>query len=300
MSRMPDFLIIGAARAGTTALYDLLRRAPGVFMPAVKETNFFAYEGETLRVRGPGASFINNSVTRLDAYRALFAEAPPGAVLGEASPLYLFEPRAPERIRHHLPEARLVAVLRNPVEQAFSHFLYAKAMGIEPLDSFTEALGREEERLAEGWQPLFGYSRFPRYGEQLARYLALFPREQLLVRTYEEFRAAPERVAADILAFAGADPTLPAPPARELNGGGVPRLGRLHDLVVQPNALTRPLTWVLPERARRRLRDAVVRLSVRRDATLPPEARAILHARLDDDIRRLAGLIDRDLGAWLA
>jgi hypothetical protein len=300
MSRMPHFLIIGAARAGTTTLHDLLRRTPGIFMPASKEPNFFAYEGETLRCRGPGASFINDSVTRLDRYQALFEPAPPGAILGEASPLYLFEPRAPERIRHHLPEARLVAVLRDPVEQAFSHFLYAKAMGIEPLDSFTEALHREEERLAQGWQPLFGYSRFPRYGEQIARYLALFPRERMLIRTYEDFQASPQAVLADVLAFVGADPAAPAAKARQLNAGGVPRNAWLHDLLVKPNALTRPLTYVLPVAVRRRLRDRFVRLNLRRDVALPAEARAILHERLDDDIRRLTGILDRDLAAWLA
>ena len=183
MTRLPDFLIIGAARAGTTALHSYLRQAPDVFMPDAKEPNFFAYEGQTLAVKGPGAGFINNSLTRLEDYAALFAGAPDGAICGEASPLYLYEPTAPGNIHRHIPDARLVAILRNPVEQAFSHFLYASRLSVETLDSFTDALGREAERRAQGWQPLFGYSAFPRYGEQLARYFALFPREQFLIRS---------------------------------------------------------------------------------------------------------------------
>ncbi len=159
MAGLPDFLIIGAARAGTTALHSYLRQAPDIFMPAHKEPNFFAFEDEALACRGPGAEFINNSVTRMADYRTLFAGAGPGQRLGEASPLYLYSPKAPERIAHHLPEVRMVAILRNPVDQAFSHFLYATKYRIEPIADFTEALRREEERMAAGWQPLFGYSQ---------------------------------------------------------------------------------------------------------------------------------------------
>ena len=200
MNGMPQFLLIGAARAGTTAIYSYLRQCPEIFMPRVKEPNFFAFEGQTLACRGPGADYINNSITRLADYRDLFATSPPGAVLGEASPLYLFADQAAARIRHHAPDARLVVVLRNPVEQAFSHFMYATKQRIEPLTDFVAALNAEDQRIADGWQPLFGYSRFPRYSEQLARYLALFPREQILIRLYEEFERDPATLMQDILA----------------------------------------------------------------------------------------------------
>ena len=112
MQGLPDFLVIGAARAGTTAIYSYLRQCPDIFMPRVKEPNFFAFEGEALACAGPGADYINNSVTSLAAYRDLFATAPASAIKGEASPLYLFAPEAPARIRRHTPDARLVVVLR--------------------------------------------------------------------------------------------------------------------------------------------------------------------------------------------
>ena len=191
---LPDFLVIGAARAGTTALHSYLRQCPDIFMPRTKEPNFFAFEGQTLTCRGPGADDINNSLTRLADYRGLFATAPAGAITGEASPLYLYADQAATRIRHHIPDARLAVVLRNPVEQAFSHFLYATKQSIEPLADFTAALAAEDERLASGWQPLFGYSRFPRYADQLARYLALFPRDQILIRLYEDFQTDPAQL----------------------------------------------------------------------------------------------------------
>lgn len=298
MKRMPDFLVIGAARAGTTALYSFLRQAPDIFMPRVKEPNFFAYEGQSLACRGPGADFINNSITDLDDYCALFDPAPETAILGEASPLYLFEPRAPERIHHHIPQARLVVILRNPVEQAYSHFLYATRLRIEPLDSFPRALEQENRRLAEGWQPLFGYSSFPRYAEQLERYFALFPREQILIRTYEQWSAKPEKTLSEILAFVGADPGFLPDLTDRHNAGGIPRNRMVQDFLMKPNFVTGAIGHILPKPTRLRIRDWLSGFNTQRDAAMPAEARKILHDRLDGEIARLETLIDCDLGHW--
>ncbi len=299
MARLPDFLIIGAARAGTTALHSYLRQSPDIFMPRHKEPNFFAFEGEALACKGPGADFINNSVTQLADYTALFDAAPADACLGEASPLYLFSPKAPERIAHHVPQVRMVAILRNPVEQAFSHYLYAAKYRIEPITDFTEALHREEERMALGWQPLFGYSRFPRYAEQLDRFFACFPREQLLIRTYEDYLSDPIRLIADILAHIGADATFRPDMSEKMNAGGVPKNAVFQDFLMKSNPLTRAIGLVVPKQARLRIRDRLAAINMRRDDKLPKAARTILLDRLADDIRRLGPMIGRDLGDWL-
>ena len=298
MKRMPDFIVIGAARAGTTALYSFLRQSPDIFMPDVKEPNFFAYEGQSLDCRGPGADFINNSITDLDHYSALFEPAPNGAILGEASPLSLFEPRAPERIHHHVPQARLVVILRNPVEQAYSHFLYATRLRIEPLDSFTLALEQENDRLAKGWQPLFGYSSFPKYAEQLERYFALFPHEQILIRTYEEWSEKPEKTMSEILSFIGANSAVLPDLTNRLNAGGVPRNRALQDFLMKPNPVTGLIGYIMPKTMRLRVRDWLSGFNTQRDAPMPAAARKILHERLDGEIARLESLIGRDLSHW--
>ena len=299
MNGMPQFLLIGAARAGTTAIYSYLRQCPEIFMPRVKEPNFFAFEGQTLACRGPGADYINNSITRLADYRDLFATSPPGAVLGEASPLYLFADQAAARIRHHAPNARLVVVLRNPVEQAFSHFMYATKQRIEPLTDFVAALAAEDQRLADGWQPLFGYSRFPRYSEQLARYLALFPREQILIRLYEEFERDPATLMQDILAHIGVTSGFRPDMAVKHNAGGVPKNRIFQDFLMKSNPVTRAIGLVVPQETRLRIRDRLAGFNLKREETIPPEARAILLARLGDQIRALEPMIDRDLSNWL-
>lgn len=297
---MPDFLILGAARAGTTALHSYLRQNPNIFMPRAKEPNFFSFEGEILKYTGPGADYVNNSLTRLEDYRALFDDAPPGSICGEASPLYLFSPKAPERIHRHIPRVRMVVVLRNPVDQAFSHYLYAVKQRIEPLEDFTEALEAEEMRLAAGWQPLFGYSRFPCYAKQLSRYFSLFDREQILIRTYEDFQTDPKELVASITEFIGADTGFEPDLSSELNSGGIPRSRLFQDFLMKPNPVTGLIAQVMPQEVRWKIRDRLSQFNLRRGVTIPPRAREILRARLLPEIRALEDLLDRDLSAWRA
>ena len=186
----PNFLILGAPKAGTTALYAYLSQHPQVYMSPHKEPNFFAFEGAPPRYTGPGdSSGINrSSVTRLDAYLALFAGANGEAAVGEASPLYLQFPDAAHRIHHHVPDAKLIAILRNPVERAYSDFLYRRKNGNEPSDDPLVAFQSEDERLARGWSPYFGYLQKGRYADHLERYFSLFSRDQITVFLFEDLR----------------------------------------------------------------------------------------------------------------
>ncbi|WP_420587372.1 sulfotransferase [Ruegeria sp.] len=296
--RLPDFLMIGAARAGTTALYSYLRQNPSIFMPTSKEPNFFAFEGETLTYTGPGADYVNNSVTDVEAYGALFAEAPEHSVCGEASPLYLYASKAPERIHRHIPKVRMVVILRNPIDQAMSHYMYAVKQRIEPLEDFTAALEAEEERLAAGWQPLFGYSRYPLYAQQLTRYFDIFDRDQFLIRTYEEFQADPQTVIDDITGFVGAKPGFSPDMTGRVNAGGVPRSRIFQDFLMKPNPITGMIARVMPLETRRRIRDRLSEMNLKRETNMPARAREILQDRLVPEIENLEQLLDRDLSAW--
>ena len=206
---LPDFLVIGAQKAGTTALYAYLRWHPGITGPSWKEVSFFDrhwWRGESW-------------------YRGQFPLRPRGRLVGEASPSYLFHPLAPERARAVVPHARLVALLRDPVDRAYSHYQHEVALGREPL-SFEEALAAEEERTRGEVERLTAdprafsrawwdhtYAARGRYAEQLERWLAAFPREQLHVATTEELGERPAETYAAIVAFLGAAPhTLPEYP----------------------------------------------------------------------------------------
>jgi len=197
---LPDFLILGAQKAGTTALYAYLRWHPDVTGPSFKEVSFFD------RHYAQGERWYR---AHLPLRRR--------ALVGEASPSYLFHPQAPERVARLLPEARLIALLRNPVERAFSHYQHEVAFGREPL-SFEEAIDREDERMrgelehmlrdpsyfSHAWWN-YTYVARGRYAEQLERWFAAFPREQLLVLLADELAADTPGTYRRVLDFLGAE-----------------------------------------------------------------------------------------------
>lgn len=199
---LPDFLIVGAQKAGTTALYAYLRRHPAITGPPWKEVSYFDRQYR----RGPAW------------YRGNFPLRAAGRIVGEASPSYLFHPQAPERVAALVPEARLIALLRDPVERALSHYQHEVALGREPL-LFEDALEREDERLAGELERMrddpayfshawwnHTYLARGRYAEQLERWLAHFPREQLLVLSNEELASQPAETYARVLEFLAAPP----------------------------------------------------------------------------------------------
>jgi hypothetical protein len=205
---LPDFLLIGAQRAGTTSLYAQLIRHPRVLPSLRKEVQYF-----TLHHARGEAWYRAHFPTR----RALAARR---AVCGEATPYYLFHPLAPERAHRLLPEARLLVVLREPVARAWSHYQHSRARGRETL-AFGAALEREAERLAaETGQPGFAHQHFSYfargvYAEQLRRWLALYPRERLLVLRFDELEVEPDACVDRAVAFLGLPPVqLPPFPAR--------------------------------------------------------------------------------------
>ncbi len=298
MGAMPTFLVIGASRSGTTALHNYLRQHPDVFMPPEKEPNFFLADGQVLDFKGPAAEWVNNSMRSLEEYQGLFEAGARSLARGEASPLYLYFENAPLRIKHHVPDARMIAVLRDPAEQAYSHFMYAKRNMLEPLDDFTEALAKEDDRIADGWQPMFRYSSFPRYGEQLARYYAQFDRSQIQLFLYEEFDTRPLPVLAEMFAFIGVDESFVPDVSYRPNASGRPKNKLLQDAVMKPHLATRIAGAMLPRGLRQRVKDIISGSNVEREV-LPADAKAILRARQSEDTLRLQDLIGRDLSAWL-
>jgi hypothetical protein len=303
-AKLPSFLVVGAAKAGTTALYEYLRRHPQVHMSPIKETNFFALEGQRLAFSGPGddATINRFSITSRADYEAQFEGAAPGVAIGEASPLYLYSPHAPQRIWRELPGVKLVVVLRHPVDRAYSAFLHLRRDGREPLGSFGRALAAEEARVRAGWEHIWHYRRMGYYAEQLGRYFSLFDRRQIRVYLYEDLQADPVAVLTDLFGFLGIESGVAVPdPKLRPNASLVPRSRRLHALLTRPHALPRPLRPLVPLGLRAGLGRAGARLAAW-NLTRPPLAprlRGQLTERYREDIRRLGALLDADLSHWL-
>src|SRR5437764_15082524 len=189
---MPDFLVIGAPKAGNTALHAALAQHPALHMSPVKEPKFFLSDGPPPARGGPGdAQTYREHVWRRPDSEALFDGAAPGALRGESTPLYLYDPAAHRRIRALVPQARLIAVLRDPVERAHSNWTHLWSAGLEPIGDFPAACAAEDRRVAEGWAPFWHYTRLGRYGEPLDHLLHLSPREQASALRYRDLAAPP-------------------------------------------------------------------------------------------------------------
>lgn len=300
LSVLPNFLVIGAAKGGTTSLYDYLRQHPEVFMTAVKEPRFFAYDGRPLPRGGPGGErFHGATVTDLAAYEALYEAAGDARARGEASPLYLYSAHACSRIAARVPRAKLIAILRDPADRAFSHYLHLKRDKLEPCSTFAEALAAEPGRIAEDWDWSFHYRAVGRYEPQLARYATLFPPGALHIELYEDLAADPAGVARRVFMFLGVDDTFQADVGAVLNRGGVPREGTAWNIASRyDHPVRRVLRPFLPHRVRLRMLARLRARSLTRP-TIDPADRADLVAGYREEILRLQDRLDRDLSGWL-
>jgi hypothetical protein len=205
--RVPDFFIVGQPKSGTTALYSMLRRHPQIYLPDTKEPGYLA---EELHVRKPPRPSKN--VDTFQDYLSLFEDAAPEQRVGEATPFYLWSRTAAARIAELQPRARIIATLREPASLLHSLHLLLVRIHVEPEAELRNAIELEPLR-REGravpartyWPYLLRYSEQVRYVEQLRRYHAAFPREQVLVLVYDDFRADNEGTVRDVLRFLEVD-----------------------------------------------------------------------------------------------
>lgn len=194
---MPALLVIGAARSATTSLHYYLDQHPRITMSRIKEPNHFAFDHGTDPPRpliDPASPIVTKSVPDRQAYEQLFAHARPGDVLGDASPLYLYVREAPEQIRRALVDPRLVAVLRNPIDRAYSHFLHIRRDRPERVLAEFSRSCEQEMSEPPGYSPYAGAGHVLRmglYAEQLERHVAALGTDALLVLPYDEVTARP-------------------------------------------------------------------------------------------------------------
>jgi hypothetical protein len=300
---LPDFFVIGAPKAGTTALHSALAAHPGLFMSAVKEPKYFLTDGPPpARGGGPGdIQTYREHIWRREEYEALFASAPAGAMRGESTPFYLYDQGAQERIRTLIPHAKLIVILRDPVERAHSNWTHLWSAGLEPVGDFVRACAQEDARVAAGWAHFWHYTRLGKYGEQLDRLFLRFGKEQVFVLRYGALIAAPVQSLDDICAFLGVQRGIIGHVPRE-NVTAHPRASLAHLATAKllrgaaaagrhlPGSmgvsLTQPLERRLQQNAGRR-------------QPLSWEQRQALLPYFEDDIRLLERITETSFGDWL-
>jgi hypothetical protein len=296
---LPNFLVIGAAKSGTTSLHHYLSQHPEIFMAPGMLGGFFAFEGQTPVHNGPSDWEMDRyAVTDIAGYRGQFDRASGEKAVGEVCAAYLCHPKAAERIRARLPDVKLLAILRHPVERAYSNYMHKLREGAEPLTSFSDALEAEARRIRDGWQYTWHYQARSRYFDQLRPYYQLFAKEQIRVHLYDDLCQRPLLLLRDIFGFLGVDQRFEPDTSIRFQATGVPRSRRLATFVRRPSAVKTAYRAVMPARYRQRITMSLEGLNLRKPSLTGP-IRQDLQAGLREDVLKLQDLIGRDLSHWL-
>jgi len=302
--RAPDFFIVGHPKSGTSALFQMLRSNPRLHMPR-KEPSFFVPE-----IWPAGWRKYANGI---DDYLAYFDDAAPEQLIGEATTAYLWSKHAATRIAEVQPDARIIAILREPASFLRSLHLQFVRSNVENESDLRKAIALDQARGEGARLPpnstrpqALVYSEHVRYVEQLRRYHAAFGRERVLVLIYEDFRADNARTIGEVLEFLDVESSAPVELIEANHSSGV-RSARVYDLVrsvyLGRSPATRPLKAAIKTITPRRVRHEAVAAVNRMQRSSPPpvdaELMRELRHRFKAEVESLSEYLDRDLvGFW--
>jgi len=271
-------------------------------MSAIKEPKFFLTDGPPPARGGPGdAKTYREHVWRMDDYEALFDVAPPGTLRGESTPFYLYDRAAQRRIRDLIPGAKLIAVLRDPVERAHSNWTHLWSAGLEPIGDLVEACGQEERRIAAGWAAFWHYTRIGLYGEQLEHLHTLFPRDQVYVMRYRMLVDCPAEMLDGLCAFLDVKQGIITEVPRE-NVTAHPEPTPTRRAASRALRAGSALARFLPGPAEAAVTEPLERLLQRGGRPRKPlswEQRQALLPRFAEDVRLLQKVTGEDFSDWL-
>ena len=300
---LPNFFVIGAAKSGTTALWHAICQHPDIHLSPVKEPMFFLSEGRIPEQSAEGWGFLRRvGIWRSGDYVRLFASSSGRRAIGEASTAYLPNPESAARIHARLPDSRIIAVLRQPADRAYSAYHFLRQKQVEPCPNFEDAMADQGRRRAEGWAPHFLYEWYGYYHAHLQPWFGLFPKEQIRVFLYDDWRQEPQQMLSELFRFLGVDEDF-EPILEARNVTSLPRYPWFYRLVTELGQYDSPG----PERwraGRAWARDVIMTADTRFNRVAPPRMDPAQRAELTriyrDDILKLGLLLDRDLSHWLA
>jgi len=288
---MPNFLLIGTQKGGTTSLYSYLKQHPQVYMSPLKEPLYFMTSG----MDDAPSSTVND----LNTYKKLFEGVTNEKAIGEASTTYLACPWTPKLIKETIPDVKMIAVLRNPVDRAWSHYLMHAAKG-HPMFSadFAKAIQETKvyRRAGETWK--FGYISMGMYYEQLQRYYSIFEREQIKIIFYQDILDDIQGVLRSIFSFLGIDNSFITDTSQRKNVSQVTRSTKLDRIIYGQGRLKKAITPFIPNSMKSIVKERMRKLN-KHKPTLPSQQKNYLIETYREEIVKLQDFVNRDLSSWL-
>jgi hypothetical protein len=294
---MPTFMIIGAQKSGTTSLYYHLAQHPEIYMCPVKEPDFFCFshlglprENITVDFEKLNNGRLNHKIKNIENYKYLFSRIRGEKAAGEASVKYISSPEAAENIGKMIPDVRLIAILRNPVDRAYSEYRFMHGLGVEKASAFARALEKG----------VYDYRAKSFYYQQLKRYYDIFDRGQIAVYLFEDYKSDPAKILKDIYGHIGVDTGFKADLSAKHNVSRYPAgEGVLRNMFFRPNPIKAVILPLIPRGIRMKLRNGLISAVRRAAPPMDPAIRESLYREYAEDIANLQGLIKKDLSCWL-
>ncbi|SHM59210.1 sulfotransferase family protein [Gracilibacillus kekensis] len=284
--RKPDFFIVGAAKSGTTSLYEYLKKHPTIYLPENKEPHFF---GD----KKPSEIFVDNK----EAYYKLFCHAPENSVIGEASTSYLYSEKAAMDIKKFNPNGKIIILLRNPVDRAYSMYRHQVRDGFET-NTFEKGLELEKERIYKGMPYGYHYFEGGLYYRQIKNYLNVFGPENVKIIIFEEFKETPIKVLKEIFAYLNVK-DINIDKIRVYNVSNKPISYKLQSFLVQYHPVKSILKIVLPSPFRKKIKSLILKKNMTSSYDkISDTTRKYLIHRYSDDIKKVEKILKRDLSVW--
>jgi len=286
---LPTFIIAGAPKAGTTSLYHYLSEHPEVFMSEPKEVNFFSRE----EIEAQGLYYPDFKARTLQEYEALFDRAGSAKAIGEGSVSYLFYPSVPIKIKETIPNVKIIILLRDPVERAYSHYLMDYRLGLVDVPFETIVTGNSDHPKQELYYQQ--YVLLGMYYEQVRRYLDVFGSDQVRIYLQDDLKSRPVSVISDLYAFLGVDPSCLPDMGKQHNAFSMPKNRWVRALY--SSARTRSFVKGLaPRSLRSRIRSTF--FQTEQKPKMAESCRKYLKELYRDDVDKLEELIGRELSSW--
>lgn len=303
-NKLPNFLIVGAGKSGSTSLYHYINQHPDIFMPDNKEPNFLVADYQ--KSTNPSSPSYLDDKRRMifdyNDYCTLFKDANDKKLVGEATVTYLYKyNEAIPKIKKYLGvDTKIIIILREPVSRTFSNYAYAVELGYENL-TFKEALDAEDRRMKDNWASIFAYRGQTEYYEQVKAYMDAF--DDVLVVLTEELRAEPANVIKKVFDFLDID-NIEIDFTQEYNPSGIPRFKWVHYFLNQNNPLKNLIASILsPFISRKRLQElARIGRSKNIKGKLALDDISIkkeLYEYYRPQILKLQNLLHKDLSVWM-
>lgn len=310
--KLPNFFVVGAAKSGTTSLYEYMKMHPQIYMAPIKETHHFSTDIDNSKFRPNYARSLNKDLSKFletdmqegifhafvkerDQYDKLFKNVKDEKAIGEITNSYLYSQEAARNIFTRFPDAKVIMMLRNPIDRAFSHYLMDLRIGYETND-FMTALKKDMARDPKGWGISNLYVEIGMYAEQVKRFIEIFPERQRRIYLFDDFKKDAGAVVKDMFTFLGVDPNVDIDYSQKFNPSFIPK----NKLIGKLNTQKKIKDWlkgVLPKSVKSKFKKTFYT-----DKDLPkitPAERKFLADIFRNDVMKLGKLLNRDLSKWV-